>query len=70
MKQRSWFVFIVLVLAIVVAMLITNFILGADVHFQKLPTGAIDYDTPTDLLGTIHTGGLLVPALITLSILV
>ena len=70
MKQRSWFVVIVLALAVIVAILITNFILGADSHFQKLPTGAIDYDTPTDLLGTIHTGGLLVPALITLSILV
>jgi biopolymer transport protein ExbB len=70
MKQRSWFVFIVLLLAVVCAMLIHNYILGSDAHFQKLPTGAVDYDTPTDLLGTIHTGGLLVPALITLSILV
>jgi len=70
MKQRSWFVFIVLVLAIIAAILIFSLILGADGHFQKLPTGTVDYDTPTDLLGTIHTGGILVPALITLSILV
>ncbi len=70
MKQRSWFTLIVLVLALVAAILIHNIILGNDAHFQKMPTGAVDYDTPTDLLGTIHTGGLLVPALITLSILV
>ena len=70
MKQRSWFTIIVLVFALVVAILIKNFILGDASHFQKLPTGAVDYDSPTDLLGTMHTGGLLVPALIMLSIMV
>ena len=45
-------------------------ILGQPAHFQKLPTGGVDYDTPTDLLGTMHTGGVLVPALIMLSIMV
>lgn len=70
MKQRSWFTIIVLVFALVVAILIHNFILGSESHFQKLPTGAVDFDTPVDLLGTMHTGGLLVPALITLSIMV
>jgi biopolymer transport protein ExbB len=70
MKQRSFFTLIVLGGALVAAILIHNFILGTESHFQKLPTGAVDFDSPTDLLGTMHTGGLLVPALITLTIMV
>lgn len=70
MKQRSFFTMIVLGFALVVAILIFTFILGADSHYAKLPTGAVDYENPTDILGTMHTGGPLVAALICLTIMV
>ncbi|HVP56575.1 MAG TPA: MotA/TolQ/ExbB proton channel family protein, partial [bacterium] len=65
MKQ-GLFVIVVLVIAIIVSVMIWQFVFGAPHNFKD---GATRKD-PTNLIGRVYTGGPLVPLLLTLSILV
>jgi len=65
MKQ-GLFVIVVLVIALVVSIMIWQFVFGAPSNFKD---GAGRKD-PTNLIGRVYTGGPLVPALLTLSMLV
>jgi biopolymer transport protein ExbB len=65
MKQ-GLFIIVVFVVAVVVSILIWQFIFGATANFKD---GAARKD-PTNMMGRVYTGGPLVPMLLTLSIMV
>jgi biopolymer transport protein ExbB len=66
MKKNSLFVTIVIVGALLAAILIFSFIFGDPSHFKD----AAARKDPKDILGTIYTGGFIVPLLLTLTIMV
>ena len=65
MKQ-STFVAVLVVGALSAAIVIFMFVLGNPANFSD---GA-NHEKPTNLMGQIYTGGIIVPVLITLSIMV
>ncbi len=66
MKKNSLFVSIVIAAAFVAAVLIYSFIFGADSHFADAATK----EHPKDVMGIIYTGGIIVPLLLMLTIMV
>jgi biopolymer transport protein ExbB len=66
MKKNSLFVTIVISAAFIAAVLIYSFIFGADMHFADAATK----EHPKDVMGIIYTGGIIVPLLLMLTIMV
>jgi biopolymer transport protein ExbB len=54
-------------ICIVVAILIFLFILGNESHYEG---GDVDHGTPTDLFGTVHRGGVIVPLIMSYLLIV
>jgi biopolymer transport protein ExbB len=65
MKKNSLFVALVMIGAFAAAILIYTIILGNPANFKDAAK-----HQPINILGTVHTGGMIVPVLITISIMV
>jgi len=70
MKQSA-FIVILFVLALIISIVIYQYVLGDKSHFRQNPAHpeVVLREQPTDLLGQTYTGGFLVALLITLSIM-
>jgi len=66
MKKNSAFVSIVIVAALVAAVLLYSLVFGAGSHF----TDPAVKEHPKDIMGIIYTGGIIVPLLLMLTIMV
>ena len=65
MKKSGLFTFILIVVAFTVAIILYMFVLGNPANFKNP-----EKTTPANLLGAVYLGGVIVPLLITLSIMV
>ena len=66
MKKNSVFVSIVIIAAFIAAVLIYMFLFGAASHFND----PLTKEHPSDTMGIIYTGGIIVPLLLMLTIMV